>query len=164
MTTSGHTARNPTDRGKLGCKHHVLVDQRGLPLVARIPGAQVHDSRMLIPLVEAIPAVKKLSGFAHKRQGKLHTDRADCSRAYRARLRRRGIAARLACYAVDSRERLGRWHWVVERTVGGFIAFVDRVFITNGRQIFTKPFFRWLVHSSVGGMSRGFVRRSKSTR
>jgi transposase len=31
-----HTGRNPTDRGKLGCKHHVLVDQRGLPLVARI--------------------------------------------------------------------------------------------------------------------------------
>lgn len=29
-----HTGRNPTDRGKLRCKHHVLVDQRGLPLVA----------------------------------------------------------------------------------------------------------------------------------
>jgi transposase len=27
-----HTGRNPTDRGKLGCKHHVVVDQRGLPL------------------------------------------------------------------------------------------------------------------------------------
>lgn len=57
-----HTGRNPTDRGKLGCKHHVLVDQRGLPLVARISGAQAHDSRLLIPLVETIPAVKGLSG------------------------------------------------------------------------------------------------------
>jgi transposase len=63
-----HTGRNPTDRGKLGCKHHVLVDQRGLPLVARISGAQVHDSRLLIPLVEAIPAIKGLSGRAQNAQ------------------------------------------------------------------------------------------------
>jgi len=53
-----HTGRNPTDRGKLGSKHHLLVDERGLSLVARISGAQVHDSRFLIPLVESIPAVK----------------------------------------------------------------------------------------------------------
>jgi hypothetical protein len=42
-----HTGPNPTDRGKCGCKHHILVDQRGLPLVAKISGAQVHDSRLL---------------------------------------------------------------------------------------------------------------------
>jgi hypothetical protein len=59
-----HTGRNPTDRGKLGCKYHLLVDQRRLPLVAKISGAQVRDSRFPIPLVEAIPAVKGLSGRA----------------------------------------------------------------------------------------------------
>ncbi len=112
-----HTGRNPTDRGKLGCKHHLLVDQRGLPLVAQISGAQVHDSRLLIALVEAIPAVKGLSGRARKRPGKLHADRAYASRAHRAWLRRRGIAARIARYSVESRERLGRWRWVVERTL-----------------------------------------------
>lgn len=42
------TGPNPTDRGKLGCKHHVVVDQRGLPLAACISGAQVHDSRLLV--------------------------------------------------------------------------------------------------------------------
>ena len=113
-----HTGRNPTDRGKLGCKHHLLVDQRGLPLVAQITGAQVHDSRMLIPLVEWIPAVKGLSGRARKRPGKLHADRAYASRAHRVWLRRRGISARIARYGVESRERLGRWRWVVERTLG----------------------------------------------
>lgn len=113
-----HTGRNPTDRGKLGCKHHVLVDQRGLPLVARISGAQVHDSRMLIPLVEAIPAIKGLLGRPRKRPGKLHADRAYASRAHRAWLRRQGIGARIARYGVQSRERLGRWRWVVERTLG----------------------------------------------
>ncbi|MFB9245125.1 IS5 family transposase [Massilia antarctica] len=106
-----HTGRNPTDRGKLGCKHHVLVDQRGLPLAAQITGAQVHDSRMLIPLPESIPAVKGLSGRARKRPGKLHADRACASRAHWAWLRRRGISARIAGYGVESRERLGRWRW-----------------------------------------------------
>jgi len=78
-----HTGRNPTDRGKLGSKHHLLVDARGLPLVAQISGAQVHDSRFLIPLVESIPAVKGLARRARKRPGKLHADRAYASRAHR---------------------------------------------------------------------------------
>jgi transposase len=94
------------------------VDQRGLPLVARISGAQVHDSRLLIPLMEAIPAVPGLPGRARKRHVKLHADRAYASRAHRAWLRRRGITARIARYGIESRERLGRWRWVVERTLG----------------------------------------------
>lgn len=94
------------------------MDKRGLPLVAQISGAQVHDSRFLIPLVESIPAVKGLAGHARKRPGKVHADRAYASRAHRARLRSRGIAARIARYGVESRDRLGRWRWVVERTLG----------------------------------------------
>ena len=113
-----HTGRNPTDRGKLGCKHHILVDQRGLPLVVQISGAQVHDYRLLIPMVEAIPAIKGLSGRARERPGKLHADRAYASRAHRAWLHWRGIAARIARYGVESRDRLGRWRWVVQRTLG----------------------------------------------
>jgi transposase len=100
-----HTGRNPTDRGKLGCKHHVLVDQRGLPLVAQISGAQVHDSQLLIPLMSAIPTVTGLPGRARKRPGKLHADCAYASRAHRAWLRRRGIAARIARYGVESCEK-----------------------------------------------------------
>lgn len=113
-----HTGRNPNDRSKLGCKHHLLVDQRGLPLVERIPGAQVHDSRLLIPLVESIPFVKELPGRARIHPGKLHADRAYASRAHRTWLRQRGIAAWIARYGVESRERLGQWRWVVERTLG----------------------------------------------
>jgi transposase len=62
--------------------------------------------------------VKGLRGRARKLPGKLHADRAYASRAHRAWLRRRGIAARIARYGVESRERLGRWRWVVERTLG----------------------------------------------
>jgi len=113
-----HTGRNPTDCGKLRSKHHLLVDGRVLPLVAQMSGAQVHDSRFLIPLVESIPAMKGLAGRARKRPGKLHADRAYASRAHRAWLRSRGIAARIARYGVESREKLGRWRWLVKRTLG----------------------------------------------
>lgn len=139
-----HTGRNPTDRGKLGCKHHILVDQRGLPLVAQISGAQVHDSRLLVPIVEAIPAVKGLAGRARKHPRKLHADRAYASRTHRAWLRRRGISARIARYGVESRERLGRWRWVVERTLlGGFIDFEDCEFATSAARTYIRPFSRW---------------------
>lgn len=113
-----HTGRNPTDRCKLDCKHHVVVHQSGPPLAACISGAQVHDSRLLFPLVKAIPAIGGLSGRARKRRGKLHPDRAYASRAHQAWLRGQGIAPRIARYGVESRERLGRWRWVMERTLG----------------------------------------------
>lgn len=100
------------------CKHHLLVDQRGLSLVRSISGAQVHDSRMLIPLLEAAPSVSGLAGRPCKRPSKLHADKAYASRAHRAWLRSRGIAPRIARYGIESRERLGKWRWVVERTLG----------------------------------------------
>ena len=94
------------------------MDDRGLPLVAQISGAQVHGSRFLIPLVESIPAVAGLAGRDRKRPGKLHADQAYALRAHRACLHSRGIVVRIARYAVEPRERLGRWRWFVERTLG----------------------------------------------
>lgn len=37
------TGKNPTDRGKLGSKLHLLVDERGAPLAIFITGANEHD-------------------------------------------------------------------------------------------------------------------------
>ena len=80
-------------------------------------------SRLLIPLVKAIPAIKGLSGRARKRPKKLHADRAYVSRAHRTWLRRRDIDARIVRYSVESRERLGSWRLVVERTLEGVHRF-----------------------------------------
>ena len=113
-----HTGPNPTDRGKLGGKHHLLVDQRGLPLVATISGAQVHDSRMLIPPLEAVPLVASLAGRPRKRPSKLHADKASASRAHRAWLHSSGITPRIDRSGIESRERLGKWRWMLERTLG----------------------------------------------
>lgn len=38
-----HTHRNRACYGKFGCKHDLLVEMPGLPLVAKITCAQVHD-------------------------------------------------------------------------------------------------------------------------
>jgi transposase len=112
------TGPNPTDCGKLGCKHHLIVDQRGLPLVVQISGANVHDSQLLCPLINALPLVAGLSGHPRRRPDKLHADKGyDCA-CYRRWLRQRGITPRIARRGQESKERLGRYRWVVERTIG----------------------------------------------
>lgn len=47
----------PTDRGRPGTKRHIVTDRRGIPLTVRLSGANVHDSRMLDPLLDAIPPI-----------------------------------------------------------------------------------------------------------
>jgi hypothetical protein len=48
------TGPNPTDRGKNGSKRHLIVDGNGIPLAVDHTAANVHDSNMLLKLVEAI--------------------------------------------------------------------------------------------------------------
>ena len=48
------TGPNPTDRGKLGTKRHTLVDERGVPLAVKLSGANRHDMKMALPVVDAI--------------------------------------------------------------------------------------------------------------
>jgi hypothetical protein len=72
-------------------------------------------------------------------------------RIHGAILRRRGIAARIARYGVESRERRGRWRWVLERPLVGCIDFAGCESATSTAQTFIRPFFRLPAHSSVGG-------------
>lgn len=51
------TGPNPTDRRKLGSKHHILVDGRGIPLAVMTTGANRHDSQAFIPLLDALVGV-----------------------------------------------------------------------------------------------------------
>jgi IS5 family transposase len=79
--------------------------------------ANVHDSRMCLETVDAIAPVRGKRGRPRKRPAKLHADKAYDSRALRQELRRRGITPRIARRRVESSERLGRYRWVVERTI-----------------------------------------------
>lgn len=49
------TGRNPTDRGKLGVKRHLMTDGRGVPLSVVLTGANIHDKWMVGEVLDAVP-------------------------------------------------------------------------------------------------------------
>jgi transposase len=121
-----HTGPNPTDRGKAGSKYHVLVDRQGIPLAVELTAANVHDTKLLEPLVDAVQPIRRPLGQPGRPRGrpaKLHADKASASRQNRQVLRRRGVIPRIARPGIDSSQRLGRFRWVVERTQAWVVAF-----------------------------------------
>lgn len=108
---------NPTDRGKLGSKIHLITDRNGLPLSLGISGANMHDSLGLEPLVRGIPPIRSPRGPRRRRPAKLHGDKGYDYDHLRRWLWARGITPRIARKGVESSQRLGRHRWVVERTV-----------------------------------------------
>jgi hypothetical protein len=70
------TGPNLTDHGKAGSKCHILTDANGILLALKPTGANVHDGRMLEPLVAAVAPIQQGSGPLRKRPGKLHADKA----------------------------------------------------------------------------------------
>jgi IS5 family transposase len=86
----------------------------------RLSAANVHDSRMLEATLDAIPALRLPGGRRgrpRRRPIKLHADKGYDDPRCRTACRARGIAPRIARRGIESRERLGRHRWVVERTL-----------------------------------------------
>jgi transposase len=108
---------NPTDRGKSGTKRHIATDGRGIPLAARLTGANRHESVVFEELIDAIPPIKGPSGHRRKRPDKVHADKAYDIPRCRQALTRRHIKVRIARKGIESTEHLGRHRWVVERTL-----------------------------------------------
>jgi IS5 family transposase len=114
------TGKDPTNRGKLGTKRHVVVDRHGVPLAVTLSGANVHDSKLLEEAIDAIPALRlphRQRGRPRKRPTKLHADKAYDFPRCRNALRSRGVIPCIARCGIESSERLGRYRWVVERTL-----------------------------------------------
>ena len=111
------TGPNPTDRRKKGTKHHVLTSANGIPLAARITGANRNDITQLLPLVDAVPPVAGKVGRPRRRPKTLYGDRAYDSQPHRNALRRRGIVPFLARRRTEHGSGLGVYRWVVERTI-----------------------------------------------
>src|SRR4051794_13551567 len=63
------TGPNPTDRGKLGTKYHVVVSTDGLPLGAVASAANVHDTRLFPHLLLLALAVCAAIGRLHADAG-----------------------------------------------------------------------------------------------
>ncbi len=87
---------NPTDRGKLGSKRHLIVDRNGIPLAVCVTGANRHDSVVFEELIDALPPIGGKPGRPRRWPDKLHADKAYDIDRCRAFLKQRGIIARIA--------------------------------------------------------------------
>jgi transposase len=119
------TGANPVDRGKAGSKYHLLVDATGLPLAVGLSAANTHDSQLLEPMVDAVPAIigpRGRPGRPRRRPAKLHGDKGYDYPSCRRLLRQRGIMPRIARRGVESSQRLGRHRWKVERSLAWLLA------------------------------------------
>ena len=81
-----------------------------------VTAANTHDSLALVPLVQAIPAVRSRRGPRRRRPAKLHADKGYDYPHLRSWLRQRLITPRIARRGVETATRLGRHRWVVERS------------------------------------------------
>jgi transposase len=85
-------------------------------LASLVTGANRHDSMLFEALLDAVPPIRTPTGQRRKRPAKLHADKGyDYPRCRRA-LSRRHIKVRIARKGIESRTKLGRHRWVVERT------------------------------------------------
>ena len=110
------TGPSPVDRARNGSKHHLLVDATGIPLAWRLTGGNRNDVTQLIPLIDAVPAVRGRVGRPRRRPERLAADRGYDHDKYRRQLRRRGITPEIARRQSEHGSGLGRYRWVVERT------------------------------------------------
>lgn len=94
-----------------------MTDGNGIPLAAKVTGANEHDVTQLLPLVTAIPPVSGKPGPPRQRPKRRYGDRAYDSEDHRRILRWLGIRAILARRNTEHGSGLGVYRWVVERTL-----------------------------------------------
>src|SRR5215204_2521032 len=116
------TGPSPVDRGRLGSKHHAVVDPHGIPLAATTTAANTPDGTALPRVVDAVPPVRGRRGRPRRRARRLSADRAYDGDRHRAAMRRRRIAPQFARRRTPHGSGLGVFRWPVER----FFAWLHR--------------------------------------
>lgn len=92
-------------------------------MAVAVSGANVHDMNGLKPLVHAIPAVRSRRGPRRRRPAKLHADKGYDYDSLRHWLRHRNITPRIARIGLESSHKLGRYRWVIERTISWLVNY-----------------------------------------
>ena len=110
------TGPSPVDRGRPGSKHHLLVDATGIPLAFSVTGGNRNDITQLIPLLDAVPAVRGRTGRPRRRPDSVIADRGYDHDKYRRLVWQRGVKPVIARRQTEHGSGLGRYRWVVERT------------------------------------------------
>jgi transposase len=105
------------DRRKPGSKHNLIVDANGVPLAQILTGANRHDVKQLMPLVDAIPPIGGKVGAPLKKPKLVMGDRGYSSKSARKTLAARGIATQLAGRQSPHGSGLGVFRWCVEQSL-----------------------------------------------
>ena len=116
--------KNPTDRGKMGTKRSVLVDEKGLPPAIVISGANTHDIKLLEETLDHIVVLRPEPDEEHPKNlcldaGYTGSGEAVEQRNYIPHIRPRGEEKRELERNPDFRAR----RWVVEVTHSFFNRF-----------------------------------------
>ena len=126
--------KNPTDRGKLGAKINLLVDQRGAPLSVVLTGANRHDKISAVDLIVSIvlkrPAQKEQHLCADKAYDASEVREFATSRegGYTTHIKvnpRKKESTQSSGQSSQQRDSHGEAHparrWVVERTISWLV-------------------------------------------
>ena len=92
-----------------------MSDRHGIPLASVQTAANVNEGTVLLDVLDAIPPITQPDGSRRQRPDKLHADKAYASRDRQAALEQRGITPRIARKGIESKTKLGRHRWVIER-------------------------------------------------
>ena len=92
-----------------------MSDRQGIPLASLQTAANVNEGTVLLDVIDAIPLITQPDGPPRQRPDKLHADKAYDSHDRRAALEQRGIISRIARKGIESKTKLGRHRWVIER-------------------------------------------------
>jgi transposase len=124
VSGGSHAGPNSTDRGKPGCKRHVLTDVDGVPLVVQTTPANVNDEKQLPKLLEAMPAVQGPRGRPRRKPDSIFGDRAYGTALTILLVVSMGIFSFLARRNDHTHgSGLGTFRYVVERTLAWFSQF-----------------------------------------
>lgn len=110
---------NPTDRGKNGTKHRLLTEAGGGPLAVVVAPANVHDTKLLAPTLEAMVVSRPVPTEAQPQH--LCLDKAYDNPTGEAAVREHDYIGHIRRIGEDQREPQTRHkprRWVVERTLG----------------------------------------------
>jgi transposase len=110
------TGPNPTDRGKSGSKHTLMVDGNGVPLALHTSGSNSSDQVEIIPIVLEFPKVKGKPGRPKEYPDEAYADRGYDNDWTRLLLRWLKIEPKIAKRRTEHGSGLGTVRWVVERT------------------------------------------------
>jgi transposase len=110
------TGPSPVDRGRLGSKHHLLVEGTGIPLAWTLTGGNRNDVTQLLELLDRVPPMRGRIGRPRRRPRTLIADRGYDHDKYRRLVWQRGVKPIIARRQTDHGSGLGRHRWVVERT------------------------------------------------